>query len=232
MGKIQNIEQIIHCATQHFALQGYAETSLRQIVEEAGVGLGTINFYFQTKEELFLAVIQRVINEINRERREILEEARIGGMNIERVLEAIMWPLISRMVSDDPAERRMSYLLRWATLGPGPVEQAVRKMFDPICAELIEAIMEAVPGLRRSDAVWGMSVAVSMLYSRQVLDQRYEHLMPLPTKERDLAWAKDCTRRLTGIIAGGLLSVADGEHQVLTGPSHTSVSGRRALSRS
>ncbi|MDY7020508.1 MAG: TetR/AcrR family transcriptional regulator, partial [Cyanobacteriota bacterium] len=53
-------EQILNAAERHFALFGFAGTSLRAVTREANVNLAAVHYHFGSKEELFKAVVRRV----------------------------------------------------------------------------------------------------------------------------------------------------------------------------
>jgi AcrR family transcriptional regulator len=46
-------EQIITVAERLFAERGFAGTTLRNVVSEAGVNLAAVSYHFGSKEELF-----------------------------------------------------------------------------------------------------------------------------------------------------------------------------------
>ncbi len=54
---------LIHAAIEMFAQKGFHETKMQDIADFAGVGKGTLYEYFETKEELFLAVYDSWIDE-------------------------------------------------------------------------------------------------------------------------------------------------------------------------
>lgn len=49
-------EQIIEAAEAMFHKYGYSKTSLDDIAKEAGIGKGTIYYYYESKEDIFLEV--------------------------------------------------------------------------------------------------------------------------------------------------------------------------------
>ncbi len=51
-------ERIMEVATRLFGQQGYAATSVRQVVQEAGVTKPTLYYYFEGKEGLFREVVR------------------------------------------------------------------------------------------------------------------------------------------------------------------------------
>lgn len=54
---------LIHAAIQMFAQKGFHEAKMQDIADFAAVGKGTLYEYFETKEELFLAVYDSWIDE-------------------------------------------------------------------------------------------------------------------------------------------------------------------------
>lgn len=55
----QTRERILDAALELFRTQGYAETTMRQIAEEAGVAVGNAYYYFASKDQLILAFYDR-----------------------------------------------------------------------------------------------------------------------------------------------------------------------------
>jgi AcrR family transcriptional regulator len=52
--------RIVHAARARFLGQGVDGASLRQIAEDAGTSIGMVYYYFPTKDDLFLAVVEEV----------------------------------------------------------------------------------------------------------------------------------------------------------------------------
>jgi len=50
-------ERILYAARSHFETAGFRKTSIADIAEDAGVAAGTIYWHFNSKEELFLRLI-------------------------------------------------------------------------------------------------------------------------------------------------------------------------------
>jgi AcrR family transcriptional regulator len=60
-------EQILDVAMALFAQHGYAETDTQMLAEKLGVGKGTLYRYFPSKEQLFLATVDRVMRRLKEE---------------------------------------------------------------------------------------------------------------------------------------------------------------------
>jgi AcrR family transcriptional regulator len=52
--------QIVECAIETLATLGYAQASLAQIAQRAGISKGVIVYYFSSKEELFAQVVKEI----------------------------------------------------------------------------------------------------------------------------------------------------------------------------
>lgn len=72
-------EQILDVAAREFARYGFANTQVQTIANHLGVGNGTVFRYFETKEKLFLAAVERGL--------------RMLTVEMDRVLEAPLAPL-------------------------------------------------------------------------------------------------------------------------------------------
>jgi len=103
-------ERILDTAERLFSEQGYAATSLRGIIAEAGVNLAAVHYHFHSKEALLEAVILRRSVPANRERLALLsrfeEEADGNPPALEKVIEAFVSPTLQ--MSRDP---RSGYLM-------------------------------------------------------------------------------------------------------------------------
>ncbi len=58
-------ERLLQVATDLFVAKGYASTSVREIVEAAGVTKPTLYYHFESKEGIFLALMRPVLAEFD-----------------------------------------------------------------------------------------------------------------------------------------------------------------------
>src|SRR5437773_3128535 len=59
--------QILDAAARLFAEHGYADTDTQLLADELGVGKGTLYRYFPSKQDLFLAAVDRVMQRMRQE---------------------------------------------------------------------------------------------------------------------------------------------------------------------
>jgi len=187
MSKVENIEEVLRCAQSLFSKRGYDNIALREIADAAHLSLGTVSFYFKAKEDIFQTLVQRAVRTIGKERLGLLAHFPPNSFTpLEHILFAIIWPVLRRLEDPDPMERSIPRLIRWALTGPARVEESLRKEFDATATDLIRTLQIACPQLTRSRAIWAYSFTISMLYSRQVFDDRYAALMEDQTADKSL----------------------------------------------
>src|SRR4029077_16003413 len=91
-------QKILDTAECLIASQGFAATSLRQIISEAGVNLAAVHYHFGSKQELLDHVILRKAAAVNEERRRMIEqfeaEAGSGPVSVKKFLTAFFEPMI------------------------------------------------------------------------------------------------------------------------------------------
>jgi TetR/AcrR family transcriptional regulator len=123
-------ERLLETAIGMFAEKGYAGTSVREIVEQAGVSKPVLYYYFKSKEGLFLAILEMAENLQTELLVRILESA---GNVLERLL------LLYRRIYAGIDEKRNLYKMIHALIY-GPPQGAPdydftryhRHMFDAI----------------------------------------------------------------------------------------------------
>jgi len=71
----EKAEIILDAAEQIFKRYGYSKTTMDDIAREAMIGKGTIYYYFNTKEDIFLAIMSKVIAEISKTLKERIDKS-------------------------------------------------------------------------------------------------------------------------------------------------------------
>lgn len=64
--KLNSKKAIIDAAVHLFLQKGYNETSVAEIMNEADLGIGTFYNYFQSKEEILMHLLAKIISETNK----------------------------------------------------------------------------------------------------------------------------------------------------------------------
>jgi len=103
----QNQRKIEAAALRLFTRQGFHGTSVREIADAAGISLGNIYNYYQTKEELFGSVVQRYERRMEVLRRKALRpiHAAFAPRELRRLAKSIR-----EIVYDNPDYWRLMYI--------------------------------------------------------------------------------------------------------------------------
>jgi len=108
---------IARVAARLFAAQGYDATSVREIVEKAGVAKPTLYYYFGSKEGLAKALISVPLSNLVDQLRQIVTSEKDPVNCLEQVLEAHF-----AFCREDPDRSRFLYAL---IFGPPGSESAI-----------------------------------------------------------------------------------------------------------
>ncbi len=121
---------LLEAATALFAQKGYAGTSVREIVERAGVTKPVLYYYFENKEGLFRSILEWA-NELHKEMLgQVLES---GGTAMERFIH--LWQSVYRGVTEYRDLFNMIYNLIF-----GPPEGSPNYDFDQFQREMAKTI--------------------------------------------------------------------------------------------
>lgn len=117
-------EEILAVAMRMFIQQGYHGLAMRQISEAVGVSKAALYYYFKDKEELFLAILNSYLNDMESSIDVIRAKSGSSADQITQFVESVL---------RQPAEQRA--LTRLASQEMGQLSAASRKKFDKLYHE-------------------------------------------------------------------------------------------------
>jgi len=135
-------EKILDVAEARFAQRGYAGVGLRELAAAAGLGKSSLFHHFPTKSALYGAVLDRVIERIDRRMRRALE----AGSDARAQLSAAVLALIDTLAEDPPAAR---LLLRTVfedddISADAPELAASNARLDALIARIAQALTDGI----------------------------------------------------------------------------------------
>jgi len=146
-------DKILDTAERLIASQGFAATSLRQIIAEAQVNLAAVHYHFGSKEELLDQLVLRNVTRVNEERQALLEsferEARGKPVPLEKILAAFFEPMIEVGCRNPQFVRVMGRLI-----AEGLIPSLAEKHFQPTTMRFIAALRRALPDLSEGELFW------------------------------------------------------------------------------
>ena len=154
-------QRILDAAEKLFGENGYAATSLRQIISEAKVNLAAIHYHFGSKQELLDQVIIRKAGPMNERRLKLLDqfeaESAPGAAPLEEVIEAFILPAI--LIDKNPEFVKLMGRVHAEGLMP----EIAQRNFQPTIARFLSALHKALPDLSAKELVWKAHFALGAM---------------------------------------------------------------------
>jgi len=131
--------QLIEATIDSLAKRGYAETTMADVADGAGLSRGIVNFHFESKEKLLIATLQHMYEEYSSHWRAALERA---GEDPADQLKALVAADFDRSIS---TKRKLAaWCAFWGEAKSRPTYQALsssrdayyQQVFIDLCATL------------------------------------------------------------------------------------------------
>jgi AcrR family transcriptional regulator len=158
-------EQIITVAERLFAEHGFAGTTLRNVVSEAGVNLAAVHYHFGSKEELYRAVVARFARPIVDRELALLEELKAAHElpSVEAILMAMLEPNLEILSQDrDVLLIRAKFMGRCRT-EPEPIQSIVNQEFVVAIEAYLDVLQRVLPEQSRSQLSWKFDLVIAAL---------------------------------------------------------------------
>ena len=178
-GRPDRRQNILDTSQRLFARFGYHAVTIRQIAAEAGVPLALVGYYFGQKQELYDAIFGHLSDTIETRRQGLREAvANPEGDPLANVIAAMIVPVTLARGTPE-GESYALFVTRGLTQQSVEEDQAIREFFDPITAEYIDAIRQALlselPSVTQAQAAWCYQFALGSLL-HYLSDQRIVRL--------------------------------------------------------
>lgn len=145
---------ILDAAERQFAERGFEGVSLRQIMDEASVQMGQMQYYFPTKDSVFSSVIERRLDDVNRAYQEAVESLDIlalrGKVDLPLVIRAVTAASRAWLSAPDIGRHRYLRMLALSTMSFDQPEYVRRhgETFRPLNEHIVAAISHCFPDAR------------------------------------------------------------------------------------
>jgi len=201
--------RILDAAEDLFAKQGYEATSTRQITAQADVRNASINYYFATKRELAVAVVDRRFDVLQKARSAALNDVDIGAANpnaLSGIVSAFVVPLAELTKTHPPGWQNYNRIMaQVAASGEWLQEDYVHKI-NKTAEQFVNALATAFPtatpaSARRAYTYMLGSVLFAFSQAGKTLDQTSS-----PPKQAD--HGKD-PEALIAFLTAGLTAILD-----------------------
>jgi AcrR family transcriptional regulator len=157
-------ERILDVAERLFAENGFEQTSLRGLTAEAGVNLAAVHYHFGSKERLFEAVLQRLLNPVNRERIALLESLETQDPPaLEPLIDAFVGPPLRLAAGGIRTPTACLLLGRCWTSPDDEMRSLLLRLFGSVLDRFVAAFSRALPHLPHHEVLWRIFFMVGVM---------------------------------------------------------------------
>lgn len=161
-------EKILAAAEALFARQGFAATSLRNVIADAGVNLAAVHYHFGSKEELVRAVFAWRFDPINEERLRLLaaleSQSSRSRSYIEDVLACLILPIIRASRDESDGWSMVGALVGRVHSEPDvSVRQIFYDQFEVVSERFLKALASALPELSAEELFYRFHFSIAAM---------------------------------------------------------------------
>jgi AcrR family transcriptional regulator len=158
-------QQIINVAERLFAEHGFAGTTLRNVISEAGVNLAAVHYHFGSKEELFRAVVARFARPVVDRELSLLAELSVGTElpSVEAILTAIFKPSLEILSQNEDTRMIRAQFMGRCRTEPEPIQTIANAEFAAATDTFLDVLQQVLPEQSRSKLSWKLDLVIAML---------------------------------------------------------------------
>ncbi|MEL6869173.1 MAG: TetR/AcrR family transcriptional regulator [Pseudomonadota bacterium] len=202
-------QRILDAAEALFARDGFASVTVRQIMKQAGADVALAYYHFESKRDLFDAVLMRRAETMNAIRHAALDEVegrhKDDAPTVEEIIGAFTNPLLDLLAEDHEQWRHYFALVAQVNNSPEWGGELMTKYFDPLVRRFLDALRRALPNSSEADLFWSyhfLSGALTLTFAET---GRIDNLSNGTCRSSDMA---AISARLPAFIAAGFERLA------------------------
>jgi AcrR family transcriptional regulator len=197
-------EQIITVAERLFAERGFAGTTLRNVVSEAGVNLAAVSYHFGSKEELFRAVVCRFAHPVTETELRLLSELQAGPTppSVEDVLTVVLKPSLEILTQDQDTQLMRAQFMGRCRTEPKPIQRIANEEFAAVTEACVDLLQRVLPDQSRSQLYWKFDLVIASLI-RVLTEAGQPHSLLKSNRPEDI---QATTQKLVQFLSPGMRS--------------------------
>ena len=150
--------RIIAAALDVFATRGFDAATVKEITDLAGANVAAVNYYFRSKDDLLLHVLETSLREVNKGRLDAIEAwERTPNAGEDRVLSlarAFVTPMVRLGRDQTGARALVRLMLQVRAIPRSLLNEVVAQHFDPVHERFIKAYRSLLPALTEEEVIW------------------------------------------------------------------------------
>ena len=165
--------EILDAAFEEFVERGYVATRVEDIAARVGVTKGTVYVYFETKEQLFEAMIRHISGPLESLLTRVNQQKGTAVERLQKTIEQIY----DLMISDRRLREMMRFVIAEGLRFPQIVDRHHETFIDPLDGQLQSIIDDGVRlgEFRSGPAAFSDAVvapAITFLFFKLLFDER------------------------------------------------------------
>lgn len=157
--------KILDTAERMFATQGFAGTTMRNLVKAAGVNLAAVSYHFGSKEELHQAVIGRMASVITERQLAALQalDSAETEPSVEAILMAYIQPGFNYLLESEELRITRAQFMGRCRTEPMPIQERASEEFSVSHGCFLALLQRALPNQSEQELTWKLDMVVTML---------------------------------------------------------------------
>ncbi|MEM7707126.1 MAG: TetR/AcrR family transcriptional regulator [Pseudomonadota bacterium] len=200
----QTRQRILDAAEQLFAREGFSGVTVRQIMKKAEADVALAYYHFDSKRDLFDAVLLRRAEKLNALREKALDEVESrhqdDAPSVEEIISAFTTPLLQLLAEDHEKWRHYFALIAQVNSSTEWGGELMTRYFDPLVKRFIAALRRALPHCTDQDLYWSYHFLSGALTLSFAETGRIDNLSGGVCQSSDMASVSD---RMPKFIAAG-----------------------------
>ncbi|KAF0094226.1 MAG: transcriptional regulator TetR family [Puniceicoccaceae bacterium 5H] len=205
-------DNILNAAEYLFAERGFNGTSVRDITDRAGANVAAVNYHFGSKHDLFVELMRRQVEPVNRLRLSYLQERRSARgdapLSLVEIFDAFFGPMGETLVENDqPKLTAIRLAFRAYHETPELLKTFKTEYFREVCDVFGAELAKTVPHLSYDDLIVRFNFALSTMVGTLL------HIPEMPCfcgGNTDAASFKAIIKQMTYFVAAGFAYDQDG----------------------
>ncbi|HEX2591064.1 MAG TPA: TetR/AcrR family transcriptional regulator [Rhizomicrobium sp.] len=185
---IETRNKILDAAEELFSIHGLYGVTLRDIAAKTGVDTALLHYYFDSKDNIFIEVVQRrgadLIGECHRELDTYEAEAG-DAMTIDGLVAAYLRPVFRLNRNGGKSWRNYCALVLRLSNSPDWASEIISEHFDPLALKMIKLLKRAMPECDETNLYWAHQMFVRVMTITNAPKGRLERLSDGRCKAND-----------------------------------------------
>ena len=151
-------QRILDAAEELFAGEGFASVTVRQIMRKAEADVALAYYHFESKRDLFDAVLLRRAEHLNAIRLVALKEVEDrhpdDAPTVEEIIAAFTNPLLELLRDEHEEWQHYFALIAQVNNSPEWGGELMTRYFDPLVNRFLDALRKALPHCSDEEIFW------------------------------------------------------------------------------